>query len=57
MSGWVIALIIICSVLVVEIIIFAIIHRHLLRSIIKRGPRMKAPSWHIWIPKKYRVIK
>ena len=55
MPPWAFALIIIGSVLLVEIVVFAIIHRHLLRSLFKGGPRMKAPSWHFWIPKKHRV--
>ena len=55
MPPWAIALIIIGSVLVVEIVVFAVIHRHLLKSLFKGGPQMKAPSWHFWIPKKHRV--
>ena len=55
MPDWAIALIIIGSVLLVELVAFAIIHRHLLKNLFKRGPRMKAPKWHVWIPKKYRI--
>ena len=55
MPPWAIALIIIGSVLLVEIVVFTIIHRHLLKSLFKGGPQMKAPSWHFWIPKKHRV--
>ena len=55
MPTWAIVLIIIGSVLLVECVIFAIIHRHLLKAIFKGGPRMKAPKWHFWISKKYRI--
>ena len=55
MSPWAIASIIVGSILLVEIVIFAIIHRHLLKSVFKYGKRLKAPKWHIWIRKKYRI--
>lgn len=55
MPTWALVLIIVGSVLIVEVIIFCIIHRHLLRSIAKGGPKMKAPKWHFWIPKKNRI--
>ena len=56
MPTWAIVLIIIGAVLLVEIVAFCIIHRHLLKSLGKKdGPRMKAPKWHFWIPKKHRV--
>ena len=55
MPTWAIVLIIVGSVLLVELIAFCIIHRHLLSSLFKGGPRMKAPKWHVWIPKKHRV--
>lgn len=52
---WAIVLIIIGSILILEIIIFAFIHPHLIKAIFKRGPFPRAPKWHVWIPKKYRV--
>ena len=55
MPTWAIVLIIIGAVLLVEVIVFSIIHRHLLKSLFKGGPKMKAPKWHVWIPKKHRV--
>lgn len=55
MPVWAIVLIIIGAVLLLDIIAFVIIHRHLLKSIFKGGPKMKAPKWHFWIPKKHRV--
>lgn len=55
MPTWAIVLIIIGSVLLLEIVIFCIIHRHLLKSLFRRGPKMKAPKWHFWIPKKHRI--
>ncbi len=49
--GAIIAIIIV----VVYLISSAIIHRHVLRAIIKREPRGKAPKWHVWLPKKMRM--
>jgi len=54
MPTWAIVLIIIGAVLLLDIIVFAIIHRRLLRAIFKGWPRPKAPKWHFWIPKKHR---
>lgn len=55
MPVWAIVLIIVGSVLLVEIIVFCVIHRHLLKAVFKGLPRTKAPKWHFWIPKKNRV--
>ena len=55
MPTWAIVLIIVGSVLLLEIVIFSIIHRHLLRSLFKYKKRLKAPKWHFWIRKKYRI--
>ena len=55
MPPWAIALIIVGSVLLLDLIVLAVIHRHLLKAIFKGGPRFKAPKWHFWIPKKHRV--
>lgn len=55
MPVWAIVLIIVGSVLLLDIIIFAIIHRHLIKAIFKGGPRPKAPKWHFWVPKKNRI--
>ena len=52
---WALVLIIIGSVLLVECIVFAIIHRHMLKALFKHKIRTKAPKWHFWIRKKYRV--
>ena len=55
MPTWAIVLIIVGSVLLLEVIVFSIIHRHLLRALFKGQPRLKAPKWHFWIRKKYRI--
>lgn len=54
MPVWAIVLIIVGSVLLVELIAFAIIHRRLLKALFKGGPRPRAPKWHFWVPKKNR---
>lgn len=54
MPVWAIVLIIVGSILLVEAIVFVIIHRRLIKAIIKGTPRPKAPRWHFWIPKKNR---
>lgn len=55
MPTWAIVLIIVGSVLIVEIVIFSIIHRHLLKSVFSGNGRLKAPKWHFWIRKKYKI--
>ena len=54
MPTWALVLIIVCSVILLECVVFSIIHRHLLKSVFKYGKRLKAPKWHFWIRKKYR---
>ena len=55
MPVWAIVLIVVGSVLLLEIIVLAIIHRHVLKAAFKGGPKPKAPKWHVWVPKKHRV--
>ena len=51
MPTWAIILICVVAALLIS---SSIIHRHVIRAIFKRQP-FKAPSWHVWLPKKMRV--
>ena len=50
MPAWSIVLIVVAVVLIAE----CIIHRHVIGAMIHKKP-FKAPKWHVWLPKKFRV--
>ena len=50
MKPWMIVLIVVCAVILAS----AIIHRRVIKSLIKFKFMPKAPKWHIWLPKKLR---